>query len=752
MSRCARIARALAAALALAAPSALAADFLQVGATAAKTGVVDGDGPAWPDVAWVASLPGSRARFTPPFLIGGEAFVLTADYGIEGLDQNGAFAIDLGTAEIRRVLTLDGPPESWGTDGERLIVASRAGFDGYAVADGAPLWHLDFPNVLAPTVNVSCANPATLASIVYFVCDVFTTESEVDPRTQHRVFVVAIDAGSGAPKWTWIKDAFADALPIGLVPANVPASGPPYSVATGISVVPPNVYAATVEVASRGGAVQSFFWALRESDGQYLWSRNSTQASDPLLTFFENPGVPFVYPPAIPTGTQSLVFLKLDNDIESVNTATGATVWRRTIGDYDSTQADIGSGFALDGDILYATSFESIHRIDTLNNRIDWQETLPRDAGDVWDFQTPLLGGGRVFARAVTIQSPASQLAQSPKTANASVIHALDAESGDSLWSFRYESDPLPLRLGQPVETAIADGVMIVAGKDGRVFAVGTTPASIGVQPLASTTIPAPGATFTVDLGGTTAGAMGPPTAYSADWGDGASTPWQGSPLLSHAYSAPGEVTAVLLARNEAGQIARSTLVLDVGAPAPLELTPLQKAFSAENQDVTFFVVGAVGTAIGGLYGLVRLRGNRRLFRRELVAIESAYERNRDRAGACESALGERRSHVRGLALSGKLTDTQSLLLDKRVEDLLRDARRHAIDARLGYLPHGMVNLLQGMIADGRVSVLERQHFLDALARETFLTETQRDDVRALVDGWFASARDADPVADARHA
>lgn len=732
---------ALAAILAALASPTLTADYLQAGATAAKTGVVDGDGPAWPDVAWIVPLPGSRARFTPPFVVGNEALVLTADYGLEGLDQNGVFAIDLATAVARVVVPLDEPPEAWGTDGVRLVIASRAGFDGYAIADGAFLWHVDFPDVLAPTVNVSCANPATLAATVYFVCDVFTTESEVDPRTQHRVFVVALDMERGAPVWTWIKDVFADALPLGASPVNAPVTGPPYSIATGISVVPPNVYATTVEIVSRGGGVQSFFWALRESDGAYLWSRNSTQATDPLLTFFENPGVPFVYPPAIPTGSQALVFLKLDNDIESVNTATGATVWRRTIGDYDSTQADIGSGFALDGDILYATSFESIHRIDTLNNNIDWQETLPRDAGDVWDFQTPLLGGGRVYARAVTIESPDSQLAQAPKTANASVIHALDEETGDALWSFRYESEPLPLRLGQPIESAIAGDVMIVAGKDGRVFALGTTPASIRVDAQVGTRIPRPGEAVLVDLSGTGAGVLGPATEFSADWGDGTTTPWQASSALLHAYAEPGVVTATLFARNAAGQVARAESEFDVGAPAPIELTPLQKAFSQENQDVTFFVIGAVGTGIGALYGLVRLRSNRRLLQRELDAIEDTFARERDRPSACESALGVRRSRVRRLVLDGKLTEMHGVLLDKRIEELLKDLRRQAIDARLGYLPHGMVNLLQGMIADGRVSVLERQHFLDALARDAFLTEAQREDVRALVDGWFTSER-----------
>ena len=73
--------------------------------------------------------------------------------------------------------------------------------------------------------------------------------------------------------------------------------------------------------------------------------------------------------------------------------------------------------------------------------------------------------------------------------------------------------------------------------------------------------------------------------------------------------------------------------------------------------------------------------------------------------------------------------------------ELAGSLRIETIDDEFGFLSVSMARSLREILADGRVTRLEREHFLSALERDVILSHEQKAKVRGMIDDWFA--RDA---------
>ncbi len=226
--------------------------------------------------------------------------------------------------------------------------------------------------------------------------------------------------------------------------------------------------------------------------------------------------------------------------------------------------------------------------------------------------------------------------------------------------------------------------------------------------------------------------------ALQVGWGDGRRVQVAPGEATETTFDEEGLRTLRVTAVYEDGTTATAETVLHVGGTPPQDLNALQTAFARENQDLTFGVLGLLVALIGGLIAIGRRRRKRGILQTELDAIEQAYAMTREDPRACTEALAERRVHCRGLLLDGRLDEGQYAILEKRIEELSGKVRLGILDERFDYLPLGMVRRLEQMLADGQVSVWEREHFEQVLSQDGFLTEAQKGEVRALVDAWFS--------------
>ncbi|MHB8606217.1 MAG: outer membrane protein assembly factor BamB family protein [Thermoplasmatota archaeon] len=741
-------------ALAMILPSALAG-YLEAGVDAARTGASPDAGPVTDDVAWTLLLPGSRAPAAPPLLLNGSVYVLTANgwlgtgpyaYHDPALAENGLFRIDAATATATEVLKLAAPPNALASDGARFFVTDDTSVTAYDIATSAKEWSTPFPVIVAQHSRTFCEPPAVRAASLIVACHEIglatqTTHDALVPLgngiadglAEIRTFAMLLDGATGKTRWTWYEDATDEARGSPSVPApgTTPSTASPtvseYTTTAGLSVIGARVFVATADATGTGGPGTFYLWAIDAATGALVYEENSSLAANQAIGAQTGMEPDFAN---APTGAASAAYFKIEDRLVAFNPATGAELWSDNVRRADATAGDKGSGFALTPTALFAASSQTLYRYETLSHANPWRYTLlpatPESPPPLWAPDGLVLAGGTLYARATDALGDGNTSVNS--------IRAIDPETGHELWAHEF-----PSRVegnSRLFLFAVGDGTIAVAGYDGSVALLGNTAASIATRVHVSTTFPRVGDLVSADLSGSGPGKFGAPTSFRADWGDGTVTDWSANPIATHAYASRAPFVARFSARNAANQSASVFVTMHAGETAP---TFLERAFAAENQNVTFFALGLVVTLASALVGFFALRRRRRALSRELAALDDLERRIAERPATAPSALTARRTRADELLLAGHLDAAQHRVLERRIDELARRSRLGALDGRFDFLPHGMVRRLHEMLADGQVSAWERARFLEALAADGSLTGPQKEEVRALVEGWFAA-------------
>lgn len=719
----------------LVSPVAASEAWLQEGHDASRTGRVPGRGPAWSDVAWVVQLPGSRVASpsadASPLIVGDDVFVVTANYGARAdLATNGVFAIAMSTGTARLVVELDRPTISYASDGERIFIVDDMGARAFSLANGQLSWTWPRLRVDPAANGFDCAIPTLSQGLLRVACtEVRGTNGFVFAGT---VWVAALDASAGILRWSWVKDALAEATRPGQFPV------PPPSVSTGVTATLTTAtrlttvgsmnLVVTLDWAGPAGPAEYSVWAIDDASGSLTWMRNSSHT----LARLQGSRDLGIVGSSLPVGDEKQVFVRFE-DLLALNPTRGTILWAKPVGSQDSRASESSSGFALAERDLFATSVQTIYRIDRDTGDVKWAYTLPPEWREVLGSTGLILTDDLLFARSA-LREPTSGSVSLVVTPAGNSIEAIDRESGNLAWraSFNMTPGPPPTPFGPSFTMSLSEGKLVVAGTDGTVRLFGRTPASLAVDAGGPERYPAPGETFMITISATS-GRQGAPTEYRATWGDGSASDWTASPTFSHAYAKSGDFVARFEARNDAGQSSSMAVAMRVGGRPP---NILETAFSAENQNLTLFVLGLAVTGAGGLFGVVQLRRKRRILARELSALEGVVEATKARPLDCDAALAERRARARGLLADGKLSDAQFAVLTNRIDELGRAERGGVVDSELAFLPHSLHEFLREILEDGRVSRWERAHFVEAVERDAFLTSEQKRIVIDRVDAW----------------
>lgn len=209
-------------------------------------------------------------------------------------------------------------------------------------------------------------------------------------------------------------------------------------------------------------------------------------------------------------------------------------------------------------------------------------------------------------------------------------------------------------------------------------------------------------------------------------------------------YATTGLRTVRVTAVFGDGRTATAERTLDVGGTPPTppaDRTFLEQAFARQNQDLTFGILGIAIALGGGVAAYARMRTRRYRLRHEVAAIEHSAAALSDDAERAEAVLADHRSRIRTMALTGKLDHAEANLLERRLDEFVRQARLDALETRFPFLTVGMARALKGMLADTRISSPERQTVLETLERDADLTEDQKGRLRRQVEAWFDADR-----------
>jgi outer membrane protein assembly factor BamB len=433
---------------------------------------------------------------------------------------------------------------------------------------------------------------------------------------------------------------------------------------------------------------------------------------------------PVVYQgsPAV-AGSGDLVFAKAEFLYELDMGPFGPTA-RRAI-DLDARDPGptkfIENALAFDGSAVYLTHRDFLFSIDAQSGVEIWR--MERPTGPYWSDKPHLLlvGPHVVVATAGEASEP-----------DGATLYLVDASDGRVI-----DHAPAP-EAGIGTHLAAGDGLVVAAGFTNatRIVVYGEPLAGIGLDVRLADRYPPAGRPVQLDLSGTRPGVQDGNTTYRIDWGDGIQDPWDNEPVREHEYVPGPSYTIVVQATNEAGQEARATFDVFPGMRDPNARTFLETAFASENQETSFFVLGVILTLLFAAFSVARLRRKRGLLRKELAAADAIVARHRDDPDTMRERLREHRLRARRLFLDGRLDEGSTGILERHIDELLRDHRLSRVEADLAFLPHGLFRSMQEMLRDARVTQLERNNFLIALAADTHLTAGEKKRVERHVETW----------------
>lgn len=299
---------------------------------------------------------------------------------------------------------------------------------------------------------------------------------------------------------------------------------------------------------------------------------------------------------------------------------------------------------------------------------------------------------------------------------------------------------PMRARLDYIAHTDVANFTqppqIVPAGEDslavvdpgGRVVLLAPAPAAQRPTLTLSDTYPAPGRLVTLRVAAP-GGAIAERTLVR--WGDGAWEDLAGADLIEHAYPTPARYEILVTQQFVDGRTGTASAVVEVGGTP---LTTMQRVFSPENQNWTFFVLGLAVTGIGATAGVLRLRRSRRAFERASRALD---ELARASPSLFEDGLHVTMGQARMLAADGTMSAVQLAVIERRAIDLTSKLRKSLLRDEFSFLPTPLFLLLEEMLADGRITTWEHRHFLTAVDHEASLDPGQKARVQALVRRWL---------------
>jgi outer membrane protein assembly factor BamB len=727
------------------APVAGAAPFLQAGVNEARTGATTDPGPPSLDLAFNTTLDPSvqgRPWGAFPIILDGAVYVVT---GVEPLDSFGETDIadpgpssidrvDLATGERRLVKDLGSEVlvSAFASDGQRLFVVVDNEVHALHPA-GDPAWDRPFlvPAYATPGAAsyVRCNAAAVTQGILILPC-----HQVPDPDigivgwlTMSQPFVLALDAATGRERWVWTPTAndlgfdedgldvhafnySPGHLTVGEGKVFVTIRGVPAH-ATSFSPSGPNVTPDDLldDVRSGVGRLVALDAATRE----VLWQRpydfswaSELGRADPRGT--EAAGTS---PPGV-LHAPGVLYTK-QTHLEALDPATGAVQWAVRLVPTDGVSGpaapQTGNYIALYADRLFATAFDTLYAVDVRTHTIAWQTPLPE--GEDWASSGGLvIAGGRVYGATWS-----------------GSLFAFDAGDGSILDRRELGADP---------RFAIGEGVLAALGKDGRVFVLGSTEASILPGLAVSQSYPAPGDAVRVDLSGTRPGLLSPSVEARIDWGDGTLTPWTAETLHEHSFATAGDYTVGVRWRNEWGQEASASSIVHVGGVPPRELNLMQRAFEPENLDTTWGLIGLAVVFVSALFAVWTRRRHHSTLGGELAQLRAIREAGVQEAAAAARTLDAYERRIADALTSRRLTDAQFSVLMMQATEVRRSLRKRAVAPLAGVVSAAFRTALDASLEDGRITRAEAEALRRALAKEKGLPATRRKDVLRVIDAW----------------
>jgi len=169
------------------------------------------------------------------------------------------------------------------------------------------------------------------------------------------------------------------------------------------------------------------------------------------------------------------------------------------------------------------------------------------------------------------------------------------------------------------------------------------------------------------------------------------------------------------------------------------QLSGLQKAgktIAGIDWGLFWTVVGATAGVAALLAGWYYTRKKRKSISRFMTEIDDTYSSFKMKSRRCEAELYRLKDMVSDELKKGKIDENIYMVLEKRIEDYLKEIREQILNEKFGGLPSNMKSELKKMLKDEEISAEEYKKFEALLKKTEGMEKDEKEELGKMVKKW----------------
>ncbi|MFQ5887847.1 MAG: hypothetical protein ACE5HY_04035 [Candidatus Hydrothermarchaeales archaeon] len=180
----------------------------------------------------------------------------------------------------------------------------------------------------------------------------------------------------------------------------------------------------------------------------------------------------------------------------------------------------------------------------------------------------------------------------------------------------------------------------------------------------------------------------------------------------------------------------------EVTRPPPTEKraprTPATEpsAPATQPQETNWEAVGVILVVAGGATGWMLSRRKRGRVKKLIDEIDTIYSSFKMKSRRCEAELYRLKDMILEEFKNGRIDDNSFAILDKRIEDYLREVREQIVNERFGGIPLQLKENLKTMMEDGDISEKDYATLQHLLKEASGVKEKDKEELRELFEKW----------------
>jgi len=152
--------------------------------------------------------------------------------------------------------------------------------------------------------------------------------------------------------------------------------------------------------------------------------------------------------------------------------------------------------------------------------------------------------------------------------------------------------------------------------------------------------------------------------------------------------------------------------------------------------DFNWEALGVILVPIGAFAAWIIARRKRRSISKYLTEIDDCFSHYKMKSKRCEAELYRLRDMISEELKKGSIDENAYSVLDKRIDEYLKELREHELNDKFGGMPNKLKNELNKLLEDGEISENDYEKFQGLISKSSGMEENEKEALDSLMKKW----------------